>query len=197
MTFLGGSITTFGDSGRLALDCWATEFAQPADLSRVCLDPTLSKSSACDSDPHQLPFVNSTSMRVCSLSAPAFFFSFSSSRSCYRKHSSSSCCCNLGRNSCSCCSFRRRSSISFRSCSNSNCCSRSHCSVFFLALKISSSISSIRRLLEDREWAILVSFLLPCVVECLEETWTFSSAFFIAPFLLSLKFRLGFYHQSM
>ena len=86
MTFLGGLITTLGDSGRLGLECWATEFAQPAVLSRLRLDLTISKSSTCNPDALELPFVSSMSMRLCSLSASAFFLSFSSSRSCCRKN---------------------------------------------------------------------------------------------------------------
>ena len=41
--FLGGSIITFGDSGRLRPECCACESAQPGVLSSLCLDPTLSK----------------------------------------------------------------------------------------------------------------------------------------------------------
>ena len=130
-------------------------------------------------------------MRLCSLSASAAFLSFSSSRSCCRKRSSSSWCCNFRRKSCSCCSFRQRSSISSRSCSNSNCRSRSRCSLFFLTLRFSSSISSICRLLDDREFALLGCFLLPCVAKCLEETTTLSSAFSTAPFLVSIMVLFG------
>ena len=192
VTFLGGSITTFGDIGRLGPDYWATEFVQPAVLSRLCLDPTFSKSSACDRDALELLFVNSISMRFCYSSASAFFLSFLISRSCCRKRSSSSCCCNFRRNSCSrcCCSCYfcirnsscwRQSSLSSRSFSISNCRSRSCCSASFLVLMFWSSISSICRLLDDRKLAILGFFLLSCVAECLDETSTFFSGFSIAP----------------
>ena len=76
MTFLGGLITTLGDSGQLGPGYWATEFAKPAVLSRLRLDPTLSKSSICDPDSQEFPFVISIYLRLCSLSASALFFRF-------------------------------------------------------------------------------------------------------------------------
>ena len=62
---------------------------------------------------------------------------------------------------------------------------------FFLVLRFSSSISSICRLLDDRELAVIGCFLLPCVAECLEETATFSSTFSIAPFHVSITVLFG------
>ena len=132
--------------------------------------------------------------RLSSSSSSAFFLSFSRSRSCCRRSSSSSFCCIFRHNFCSCCccccckrnsSCWRRNSISSRFCSSPNCRSHSRWSVSFLALRFASSISSICRLLDDRELAILGCFLLPCVAECLKETSTFSSAFYSAPFPVS------------
>ena len=77
MTFVGGSITTFGDRGRLGTDCWATDSAHPAVLYWLRLDPTLSISSATDPDALELPLVSSSFRRLCSSSASAFFLSFS------------------------------------------------------------------------------------------------------------------------
>ena len=94
------------------------------------------------------------------------------------------CCCCCKRNF----SCWRRSSTSSCSCSNSNWCSRSRCSVSFFVLRFLSSISSICRLLDDRKLAILVCFLLPCVAECLEETSTFSCLFFVTLFPVSISF---------
>ena len=151
VTLVGGSITTFGDSGRLRTDCWATDSAHPAVLAWLRLDPTLSIWSATDPDALELPLVSSSFRRLCSSSASAFFLSFSRIRSCCRRLSLSSCCCIFRRSSCSCfCCFKRnscsrccccnscsrcccnrnsscwrRSSISSRSCSNSSCRSRS------------------------------------------------------------------------
>ena len=48
VTFVGGSITTFREGGRLGTDCWATDSAHLAVLSWFCFDPTLSISSATD-----------------------------------------------------------------------------------------------------------------------------------------------------
>ena len=67
------------------LDYWATEFAQPAVLSRLHLNSTLSRLPASDSDALELSFVKSIPMRLCSLSASAFFLSFARFRSCCRK----------------------------------------------------------------------------------------------------------------
>ena len=142
------------------------------------------KLSAFDPDALELPFLISVFMRLCTSSASDVFLSISSSRSCCCKSSSSSCCCRIR-------------CISSRSCSSSKYRSRSRCSVSFLALRFWSFTSSIRRLLDDRELAILVSFLLPCVAECLVETSTFSSAFLLLPFLYQLRSRLGLYHQLM
>ena len=125
--------------------------------------------------------VSSSFIRLSS-SSSAFFLSFSRARSCCRRHSSSSCCCCCKRNSC----CWRRSSVSSRSCSNSNWRSRSRCPVSFFACRFSSSISSIYRLLDDRELAMLGCFLHPCVADCLEEISAFSSAFFMAPFPVSI-----------
>ena len=208
MTFVGGSITTFGESGGLETDCWATDSAHLVVLSWLRLDPTFFISSATDPVSLELPLVSSSFRRLCSSYWSAFFLSFSWARSCCRKCSSSSCCCIFRRNSfscccsnscsrccCSCCkrnsSCWRRSSISSRSCYNSNSRSRSRCSVSFLAVWFLSSISLFCRLLDDRELAILVCFLRPCVAECLEETSTFSSRFSIAPFLSSIAVSFG------
>ena len=132
-----------------------------------------------------MPFVNSISMRLCSLSASAFFLLFSSSRSCCRKRSSSSCCCNS--------SFLRRSCISSRSWSNSNCCFSSRCAASFLALRFLSSFLSVCCLLGDRELAIL-AFSLLCVPECLREISKFSSTFSIA--LISVSITVSFVSLS-
>ena len=105
----------------------------------------------------------------------------------------SGCCCSCCNRNSSC---WRRSTISSRSFSNSNCRSRSCCSVSFLALRFSSSISSICRLLDDRELAILGCFLLPCVAECLEDTSTFPSAFSIAQFPVSITVSFWFFITS-
>ena len=183
VTFVGGSITMFEDSGRLGTDCWATDSAHPvffhlqSVLSWLLLDPTLSISSATDQDALEFPLLSWSFGRLCSSSASAFFHSFSGAGSCCRGCSSSSCGCILRRNSssccccccckriscshycCSCCSCYcckrnspcwQRDPISSRSCSNSKCCSGSRCSVSFLALRFSSSILSIYRLLDHR-----------------------------------------------
>ena len=204
--FVGGSITTFRDSGRLETDCLATDSAHPAVLSWLRLDPTLSSHlpliqvplsflwSAPVSDVFvpRLPLLSFVFKGSLMLSKTQFVFLMY----CIFRRNSCSCCCNsCSRWCCSCCkrnfSCWRRSSISSRSCSNSNCRSHSRCSVSFWALRFSSSNSSICRLLDDRKLAILGCFLLPCVAECLQLTWTFSSAFSIAQFSVSVTVSFG------
>ena len=188
VTFFGSSITTFGDSGLLETDCWATESAHSVVLSWLRLDPTLSASSITDPDVLELPLVSSNFTRLCLMSASVFLQSFSRARLC----SSSSFWCIFRCNSCSCCCFKRNSSsrccccckrnsscwrqsfISSSSCSNFKSRSCSCCSVSFLTLKFLSSISTICRLLEDLELVILGCFLLSCVVKSLKENLTFS-----------------------
>ena len=173
-------------------------------------------SSATDPDALELSLISSSFRSLCSSSASAFFLSFSRARSCYRRRSLSSCCCIFRRNSsscrcCCCCCKRnscsrcccsscccnrnsscwRQSSTSSRSCSNSNCRPRNRCTISFLALRFSCSISSICRLLDDRELAMLDCFLPPCAAECLEETSTSSSAFSNPPFAVSITVSFG------
>ena len=113
VTFIGGSITTFEDNGRLGTDCWATDSAHPAVLSWLRLHPTLSISFDTYPDALEPPLVSSSFRRLCSLSASALCLSFSRARSCCRRRSSSSCCI-FRRNSCCCCCCCKRNSCRWR-----------------------------------------------------------------------------------
>ena len=94
VTFLGGSTTTFGDSGRLGSDRSPTDLSQSCDIAGFRLDTTLSRSPASDPDALELPLVSSSFRTFCSSSTCAFFLSFFSSCSCCRRRNSSSCCCS-------------------------------------------------------------------------------------------------------
>ena len=147
-------------------------------------------SSAWEPDAPELPFVSSISMRLCSSLASAFFLSFSRARLCCRRRSLSSCCC---KNNSSC---QRRSYSSLRSCSFSNCRSRSCFSASF-TLRFLSSISSICRLLGDWEMPILVFFRLPRAAECLNETRHSLQRFLLLQFLYQLRSLLVPHQQPM
>ena len=178
MAFLGLSITKLGDSGCLGPDCWVTESAYPAVLSGLRLNPTFSKSSACEPDALEILSVSLIPGAFVHQRIQLSFFNFQGLAhvvadvvrllvvAIFDIILFSRCCCGCCRTNSSC---RRRSSISLLSCSNTNCRSHSRCSSLFLALRLSSSISSISRHLDERELAIIGSFfdVFHCFYSCI------------------------------